>query len=32
MVKKIEALLQTYFPIGQDGQQIVNFLEKAKDQ
>ena len=32
MVKKVEALLQNFFPIGQDGQKMVNFLEEAKDQ
>ena len=32
MVKKVEALLQTYFPIRQDGRRIISFLEKAKDQ
>ena len=32
MVKKVEALLQIYFPAGQDGQQIVNFLEDTKEQ
>ena len=32
MVKKVEALLQTYFPTEQDGQRIISFLEEAKDQ
>ena len=32
MVKNVETFLQTFFPIGQDGQKIVNFLEEAKDQ
>ena len=32
MVKKVEALLQTYFPTGLDGQMIVSFLEEVKDQ
>ena len=31
-MKKVETLLQTYFPTGQDGQKIVNFLEEVKDQ
>ena len=32
MVKKVETLLQNFFPIGYDRQKIMNFLEKAKDQ
>ena len=32
MVKKIEDLMQTYFPMRLDGQRIVNLLEEAKDQ
>ena len=32
MVMKVEGLLQTYVPIGLEGQKIVNFLEEAKDQ
>ena len=30
--KMVEALLQTYFPTGQDGQRIISFLEEANDQ
>ena len=32
MVKKMEDLLQTYFPTRRDGQKIVSFLEEAMDQ
>ena len=32
MVKKIEDILQNYFPMGPDGQRTVNLLEEAKDQ
>ena len=32
MVKKVVYLLQTSFPIGRDGQKIINFLEEARDQ
>ena len=32
MVKKVEDLLQTYFPIGRDGQRIINFLKETRDQ
>ena len=32
MVKKVEDLLQTFFPTGRDGQRIVSFLKEARDQ
>ena len=28
----VKTLLQNFFPTGQDGQKMVNFLEEAKDQ
>ena len=32
MVKKVEALLQTYIPVGQDRQRIISSLEEVRDQ
>ena len=32
MVKKVETLLQSFFPTRRNRQKIMDFLEKAKDQ